>query len=355
MSIRKHPTMEDAWYIEYYPEGRKGGIKREVYIGDELGARNREREVRRLHCYKHRSLTNARIMDILDDYLDDLKMHNKPSYYNSMTWALKKLKPHFGHLPVSQITEQTFMDYKKKRLATPRACNQEIEYLTIIINWMVRKGYAQALPFKPQKLRVPKKLPRPCSIDEWDRFLARYDEKVKEAGIPQHERDVKRAILMIIYDTGIRWVEARHIRWENIDWREGAIYLGVTKTDEPRFALPGAAALELLKPYKQTSGYVCLNPRTKEPYKSFKTMFRNARLDGIPIKGTHTLRHATGTDSLNSTGDLRGTQVILGHADLRSTQIYTRVALERQKELVASLQAYREKKRTKSPPASTKA
>ena len=83
-----------------------------------------------------------------------------------------------------------------------------------------------------------------------------------------------------------------------------------------------------------------------EPYTTIRKLIQgNAERAGVRIKGTHGLRHAAGTDSLQSSGDLRATQEILGHSTIKSTEKYTHIATERKRTVLDQMRIWRDKKR----------
>lgn len=345
MAVKPHPTIEGAWRIDYWPEGNKGKRKYETYIGTFEDATRRWTELVRQHCSLTKDKVNPRLNDALADYLEWLDLHRSKSYYKSMAWALEKIRPHFGQYPPSQITEQLITDFKKKYRDTPSHCNQCLDYLKIIINWMADRGMANRLPFKVEKLKVFKSLPQPPSPTEFDAFMQSVEANFLESGVSLEERAKKKAVLLVMYETGMRWVEARHLRWEHLNMTDGRLYLGRTKTGVGRFTIVTDEIISLLRPYKKPEGYIFTNPKTDEPYSTIRKLIQgNAKAVGIAMKGTHGLRHAMGTDNMEATGDLRGTMEILGHSEIRSSVRYSHVAIEHKRRLLERTREYRKGK-----------
>jgi hypothetical protein len=72
MSIRK--IDKNKWEIDYYPQGRKGKRKREVFYGTEAEAKEFELQVRRQNAGLPNP-TNPKIMDVIPEYMEWVKIH----------------------------------------------------------------------------------------------------------------------------------------------------------------------------------------------------------------------------------------------------------------------------------------
>ncbi len=156
-----------------------------------------------------------------------------------------------------------------------------------------------------------------------------------------------RAMLELLYATGLRVTELVGLRLNQVNLRQGVIRV-VGKGNKDRLIPLGEETEEWLNRYFKIARPAILKggrsddlfvtergaAMTRQAF--WYLIKRYARRAGInkPLS-PHTLRHAFATHLLNHGADLRVVQLLLGHSDLSSTQIYTYVAQERLKELHA--------------------
>jgi integrase len=357
MAVKPHPKLAGAWLIDWWipnmtkPVNQKTGkypLKRcyETYVGTYEEATSRWSGLCQTHQSGHRIIGNPRINDVLPSYLSYVELNKSAGYYKSICWAMKKIKPFFGRHPVSHIHYQLIEDFKRTHRATPRHANQCLQYLKILISWMVAQGKAQPLPFKIVLLPHEEAVPQPPSPAEFELIIETVRSNFLKSGTTQEQRALQEAMLHIMYVTGLRFSECRHLEWQNLRWDDGRCLVTVTKTKKPRFCLLPAEALQLIEPYKKKRGFIFTNPATGKPYTTIRNLLKNAaEKHGIPLRGPHDLRHAAGTDTLEATGDIRATQDLLGHASLKSTQRYTKIATRRQQRIAEQTAAFRKEQR----------
>ncbi len=341
MAVRPHKTIPNAWVIDYWPDGRKGKRVRETFVGNFEDANKRHTELCLDRPLVSKNNTNPKLEEVLPEYLKWLHLHRSAAYYKSMVWALDKLKPVFGRHPVSRFTPVLFDQFKELHRSTPAHCNQCIKYLLAIIGWMVKRNYARPLNFTIDRLPHFRNIPQPPNPGEFDLFMEQVRHGLQEEGISKEERKSKELLLLLIYETGLRWIEARHLKWENLH-ADGRIYLGRTKTGEARFTVISKDLLQKLLPNKRNTGYIFVNPKTNKPYGTLRKLIVGAReRSGVTIKGTHGLRHALGTDMLEATGDLRAVQDVLGHSTIKTSEKYTHISIGRKQRVLEQTQAWR--------------
>ncbi len=154
-----------------------------------------------------------------------------------------------------------------------------------------------------------------------------------------------RAMLELLYATGLRVSELVSINMQQVNTRQGVLRV-VGKGNKERLVPMGEEATSWLDQYLQSAREDILNGRRTDdlfPSKRGKAMTRQtfwhsikryAVVAGInkPLS-PHVLRHAFATHLVNHGADLRVVQMLLGHSDISTTQIYTHVARERLKNL----------------------
>lgn len=187
--------------------------------------------------------------------------------------------------------------------------------------------------------KLPKRLPKDLSEAQVEALLDAPDvEDVIEL------RD--KAMLELLYATGLRVTELISLTTENVSLRQGVVRV-IGKGGKERLVPMGESAIEWLERYMAHSRPALLGEQSSDvffPSRRARMMTRQtfwhrikfyAALAGIDgdMLSPHVLRHAFATHLLNHGADLRVVQMLLGHSDLSTTQIYTHVATERLKQL----------------------
>jgi integrase/recombinase XerD len=180
-----------------------------------------------------------------------------------------------------------------------------------------------------------KRIPRIIGIEEVSDLLK------KPEGKKLSLRD--RAILEIIYSSGLRVSEAINIKMGDINFEAGFITIK-GKGSKERVVPINEATLSTVVRYieesrpeilrKRDSRFLFLakggKPMTRQRlWQIIKTYSKELSIEISP----HTLRHCFASHLLDGGADLRALQKMLGHTDISTTQIYTKVTPERLKKI----------------------
>jgi integrase/recombinase XerC len=136
------------------------------------------------------------------------------------------------------------------------------------------------------------------------------------------------AMMELFYSSGLRLSELCGLRWGDLDLAEGMVRV-LGKGNKTRVLPVGryaVAALEALKAAGGTSPeQAVFKGREGGPISPRTVQQRLAKLSSGQAKRVHPhmLRHTFASHMLESSGDLRSVQELLGHADIATTQIYT--------------------------------
>ena len=171
--------------------------------------------------------------------------------------------------------------------------------------------------------RTRRKLPQVLDVDEAQQLV-----EVPTDG-PLGLRD--RAMLELFYSSGLRLSELCGLRWGALDLSEGLVRV-LGKGGKTRVVPVGRLAREALAAWRTACGHAVtpdahvfpgrrggLSPRAVQV--RLRVL---AQRQGLWKRvHPHLLRHSCASHVLESSGDLRGVQELLGHADIATTQIYT--------------------------------
>jgi integrase/recombinase XerD len=175
--------------------------------------------------------------------------------------------------------------------------------------------------------RPARRLPRTLSMPDAAALV-----EAPDTTRPDGLRD--RALLELLYASGLRASEALGLRIEDVNFRAGYVMV-IGKGDRQRLVPAGARALDWVRRYLTTV-------RPRQVRRDCPALFLNrsggamsrqalwglirraARRAGLRAAvSPHTLRHSFASHLLERGADLRSVQAMLGHVDISTTQIYT--------------------------------
>ncbi|WP_133407956.1 site-specific tyrosine recombinase XerD [Parashewanella tropica] len=233
------------------------------------------------------------------------------------------------------IAHRTEIGTSKNSQARMRSSMRRF-YLFLLQKKLIQKDPTALLGKTKLDARIPKSL----TEEEVEQLLSTpSDDDVIEA------RD--KAMLELLYATGLRVTELVSLTIEQVSLRQGVIRI-VGKGGKERLVPLGEVAGEQLEQYLNLVRHELVDTASSDvlfPSRRGRQMTRQAfwhRIKHYALKANiqselspHTLRHAFATHLLNHGADLRVVQLLLGHSDLSTTQIYTHVAKARLQELHA--------------------
>ena len=246
---------------------------------------------------------------------------------------------------VRECTREELQKFLAQQFLEGKAVSSRSRFLSSIrgfFNYALEKGLVAANPSANiDNPKTAKRLPDYLSEADVQSLL----------DAPDPERNAvecrDRAMLEVLYASGLRVTELIQLKLENINFNQGIVRV-VGKGNKERIVPIGEEAMARLTTYIKNARHELLSNGSTDvlfPSKRGGMMTRQtfwfavrryAERAGIKRHlSPHTLRHAFATHLLNHGADLRAVQMMLGHASLSTTQIYTRVANERLKSLHA--------------------
>jgi len=181
-----------------------------------------------------------------------------------------------------------------------------------------------------------KRIPKVIGVDEVYELLSK----------PQNEalslRD--KAILEIIYSSGLRVSEVINIKVSDINFEAGFITVK-GKGSKERVVPVNETTLQTIKAYinelrpsilkRRNSDILFLAKGGKQMTRQRVWQLIKRYSKGLSMEvSPHTLRHCFASHLLDGGADLKALQKMLGHTDISTTQIYTRVTPERLKRII---------------------
>ena len=278
-----------------------------------------------------------KLPEYMQKYIDTLQYERKLSkntilsYQDNLKTFWEYIAPK-DPLKVTKEDIEKFLKFEQEKKVTTKA-----HYFTVLQNFYLfclYEGYTKINPCETIHMpKLPDKLPNYLTYEEVDRLLdmplkTDYDYRTK-------------AMLELLYATGMRVSELLSLRFSNIDLENTIV------------RVEGKGSKERIIPFNDTSKkYLELylnfyRPKLIKPGKNYEELFLNNRGTPMTRQGLfkllkqlckelgikknvspHILRHSFATHLLNAGADLRVIQEFLGHSSISTTQIYTHVSKE---------------------------
>jgi len=234
-----------------------------------------------------------------------------------------------------------FLAWRMQQGARPRSTARQLSSIRRFYRYMLREGRISEDP--STRIDMPKLgRPLPKSLTEAEVITLLKSPDVEN---PLGVRD--RAMLEVLYATGLRVSELVSLRLDQVNLRQGVVRV-LGKGNRERLVPMGEEAQTWVEKYlrearrdiigTQQTDYLFPTRRSDHMTRQafWHIIKRYAQKAGIQADlSPHTLRHAFATHLLNHGADLRVVQMLLGHSDVSTTQIYTHVARERLKDMHA--------------------
>ena len=277
--------------------------------------------------------------DLVDAYLTHLRVERRLADHTLESYSrdLQRLGEFAAALekPVQRLDRhdlEGFVDSLMNEGLSPRSVARTVAAVRGFYRFAVLTQHLKTNP--ADDLQAPRAwpaLPKFLGIEEVERLITQPDITT-----PRGLRD--RALIEVLYATGLRVSELIHLRASDLNLEAG--YLSTTgKGNKQRIVPIGDQAAGWLTKYiregrpalmgKRTSPWLFVNAKQGGSLSRvgfWKILKGYGQKAGLPrALSPHVLRHSFATHLLEHGADLRSIQMMLGHADLSTTQIYTHV------------------------------
>jgi integrase len=227
----------------------------------------------------------------------------------------------------------------------PGTINKHINYLNRILNVARNWGLISS---NKERTRVSRKIPMG---DQRQRFLSESEIKSVLIACRQENHPYLDLFIHLLIATGARSSEARLARWCDFDMQRMIWTVPLSKSGRARRIVLSSAAAKVLEQIKERSlslelpvradCHLFINPRLKQPYKSFHLAWDRARRRlGMETVRIHDLRHTYASLLINRGASIYEVQKLLGHHHISMTERYAHLlpdTLHQRVEIVARL------------------
>jgi len=291
-----------------------------------------------------------RYIETFLEYLEKEKNYSRNtivSYEGDLLQFNTFLSRHFGDTSftpsmIDHVTIRLFLGELLEEKKSKRSIARKLASIRSFLKYLVRKevlernaGIYVATP------KLHKKLPVFLDESAVNRMM-----DLPDTSTPDGLRD--RAVLEVLYGTGIRMGELIQLKLESVDIVKNVMKV-VGKGNKQRIVPVGSKARAAIQNYlmrrnellgrgnaKESEARIFLSNRGKPLYPrgvyNIVTKYIG-RIAEIEKKSPHVLRHTFATHMLNRGADLRAVKELLGHESLSTTQLYTHVTIERLKKI----------------------
>ena len=269
----------------------------------------------------------ARIDGFLET-LQHLSPHTRKAYAGDLAFFLDYCK----QLNISAWRDldgrliRGYITQRHRRGTGGRSLRRNLSSIRAFYRYLLEQGEVAQNP--AEGITTPKsekRLPRTLDVDQSARLVEIKDNKQLAL------RD--KAILELMYSSGLRLAECVGLDQYSVDLRDGLVTVTgkgnkTRKVPVGKYALDAVRAWLQVRPQlaalEETALFVSARGKRLSPRSIQQRLRHWAQKQGLDVHvHPHMLRHSFATHMLESSGDLRAVQELLGHADISTTQIYT--------------------------------
>jgi integrase/recombinase XerC len=307
-----------------------------------------------MQCHRNNEMSDH--IELFVSHLSQVRNvspHTVSSYRHDLYQLAEFLDATYGLTQTEKVTRQhltSFLGSLYRYGYEQTSIRRKLSAIRSFYRYLRQKGIVEELP--AADIRSPRHhlhLPKFLDVEVTAHLMT-----APHPSSPFGYRD--RAILEMLYSTGMRASELVNLSLDDIDLRRDTIRVrgkGRKERYLPLGRYARAALLDYLprrNPKPETSNCLFLNRYGRSlTTRSLQRLVKKyaVRLGASPEASPHTLRHSFATHMLERGADLKAVQELLGHSSLSTTQIYTHVTLSKLKE--AYRQAHPRAQRSSTP------
>jgi len=316
----------ENWHIDYYYQGKR---KREK-IGPsknlaEIILKKRKVEIAEGKFLDIKKEEKVKFEELAQMYLE---LHAKP---NKRTWhsdvdTIKVLGKHFNGKYLYEVTPVLVERFKAERAkeVSVATVNRALACLKCMFNKAIEWEKADRNPVKKVKL-----------FKENNKRL-RYLEKEEIVKLLDNCNGHLKPIIILALNTGMRKGEILGLKWRDVDFRHGIIYLLHTKNGEKReIPINEQAKTTLIRVRKHPESPYIFCKKEGQPCGNVRKSFYTAlKKSGIINFRFHDLRHTFASHLVMSGVDLNTVRELMGHKSLDMTLRYSHLSPDHKKRAV---------------------
>ncbi len=267
-------------------------------------------------------------IDLFLGTLQHLSDHTRKSYQRDLKVLLEFVNGQEVHqwneLDGRQI--RSFVAWRHRQGIGGRSLQRNLSATRAFYRYLIGEGVAQHNPAEGVRApKSPKKLPKLLDVDQAAQLLEIDDKD------PLAIRD--KAILELMYSSGLRLSELVMLNIDSLDLVDAVVTV-VGKGKKTRVVPIGKQARKAIEQW-----FKCRDKMANDEEFAVFVSQRGNRISRRSIQqrlklwamkqgitnhvNPHMLRHSFASHLLESSGDLRAVQELLGHADISTTQVYT--------------------------------
>lgn len=278
---------------------------------------------------------NDKALIQLDDFLSHLQVERRLSGHTVESYRhdLERLRDYCAEKKIEEWKALHASDIRAHIAARHRqgigskSLQRELSAIRSFFRFLLKKNNATQNPAQPVKApKQDRKLPKVLDVDQVTGFL--------EAGTDSRLEIRDQAIFELFYSCGLRLSELTALDSSDIDLKDRTLIVQSGKGGKSRVLPIGSKAVEALNNWlqirtdtirhDQTALFLSIRGTRLAQRSVQQRLERWCQKKGIAEHiHPHMLRHSFASHLLESSGDLRAVQELLGHSNIGTTQIYT--------------------------------
>ena len=260
--------------------------------------------------------------------LQHLSVHTRKAYAGDLAFFLNYCKEldvvKWQDLDGRQV--RGYVTQRHRQGTGGRSLRRNLSSIRAFYKYLLSRGEVTKNPAEGITTpKTEKRLPKTLDVDQTSRLVEIKGDKALTL------RD--RAILELMYSSGLRLAECVSLDIYSVDIRDGLVTVTgkgnkTRKVPVGNYALEAVSAWLKVRPQLAALDETALFVSTRGKRLSARSVQQRMRhwalKQGLDTNvHPHMLRHSFATHLLESSGDLRAVQELLGHADISTTQVYT--------------------------------